>query len=218
VVMWVRHAALALAARWLTTVVTCEGTLRGVGQFTLNVTQLSTCGVPWVVAVAVFLSLHAVQSIGVVSRHFTSERRAATNFALAGSAAVGSLMAKASGDATSAATSFLLFLVYSKETVLVSSSRGFASTSGILASDYETADALSSFVRGSARRYRLGANSMIAAVFVMGYTFWVLPRSSSPLAREMARAQLSRAAAAVALLASVGAEDVRPCRGEKKFF
>ena len=216
--MWVRNAVLALVARWLTTVVTCEYTLRGMGQFRLNVTQLSTLGVPWMLSALIFVVLHAVQSIGVVSRHFTSERRAATNFALAGSAAMGALMAKASGDATSAATSFLLFLVFSKDTVLVSSSRGFASTSGILASDYETADALSSFVRGSARRYRLGANSMIAAVVVIGYTFWVLPRSSSPLAREMARAQLSRAAAAVALLASVGAEDVRPRRGDKKFF
>jgi hypothetical protein len=109
-------------------------------------------------------------------------------------------------------------IVFAKDALMASGTSHLATNLGILDNDRSLVDSAVCLVKDTTRRYRLGVNCGAAAVVVAAFTLLTAesPFAHSPIARALARVQLSRGASAVALLASIGSEDQARDGAEKK--
>ena len=150
-----------------------------------------------------------------------NERRSirAVHTALASAAAVEAAIAWSEGDHLARDRSAFLMLTFAKSVVVATSSRYLSHHTGLMDSPTRFCDFIASELRHRASRYKLRSCSTVAIVVVALYTLTTSESitSPSPLVRAIARAQLTRAAAATALVASLGSEDLSR-RGPKKEF
>lgn len=128
------------------------------------------------------------------------------------------LLALTATDSNTALKSALLATTFAKEACVAGSTRRSSTHMGIMDSTSSFADDVVAAVRSRATRYRLASNGILCVVGLVVHA--VLTHESalapSPLTRALARVQNARTSAAVALLASVGAEDVSVVSGRKK--
>jgi hypothetical protein len=167
--------------------------------------------------------LYAAEVVGAALLYvptLASDRRAARalNASLAFTSAVQSTLAWAAGDGTALGRSALLFCAFAKSAIVAASSRHHVVFSGIVDTTSRGADAFAAELRHRASRYRLASTSLFAIAVLVVYTAATSENifARSPVARALAKAQLTRAGAGVALLASLGSEDVSMDRGRKK--
>jgi hypothetical protein len=168
-------------------------------------------------ATAVLVALYGTQLAAVVLLHVptvTVRRRVLLWLyaLLCAASVVEATVGAASGDRNAFARSALLTLAFAKEAAIAShATRAMASGGGgLLSARPSLIDAVVAELRQRATRYRLASNCTLAALGVVAHgavtheSMW----SASTLTRELSRAQTARTTAIVALLASLGAEDL----------
>lgn len=174
------------------------------------------CGAHSVAALLLVTVLGTMKLVCVAVRcvpALADDRRAmrAGSAALTAACALETAVALLAGDATDAVASALLGAVSAQALLHHCSSRHTRTRAGIVDTESPLADGATSALRACATRYKLRAQATWAIAGILAYA-WSCHgslRAATPLARALAWQEARCAAAAVALVASVGAADER---------